>query len=193
MGCYFTLTHTLHENKNQTGQRTMNEEITATEPMNIEDVKRMKKDWETKHTLDVKRFPSLEEALAASCKKEHETHRVSKSYNEADYRSKCKRVQNLAKEWLVIDGFIYYVNEMTGSEKGLKLLNYFDMISCLHNAPFYKVDFLRSNSDRLIVNTKKDGTPQGFKRDLECRRLYAKHGWMMTTSSKIVSAFKKLT
>jgi len=23
MGCYFTLTHTLHQNKNQTGQRTM--------------------------------------------------------------------------------------------------------------------------------------------------------------------------
>ena len=44
----------------------MNEEITATEPMNIEDVKRIIKDWETKHTLDVKRFPSLEEALAAS-------------------------------------------------------------------------------------------------------------------------------
>ena len=147
-----------------------------------------------KNTLKLQRLPSLDLALAAASDKERKNHANAKLYNEKDYADKMKGTVGRAKEILVIDGKIYYTFELSGSEKGMTLLNRLETLGAMmHNTPFYRVTL---NGDDLEIQEDLRAAAEGkgikampFSREMKARRKYAQWGWMMTTEDNVANAY----
>lgn len=158
--------------------------------------------------VEVKKFATLENALAAASDKERENHENAKLYNSRDYAHKMKGTVGRAKEILVIDGMIFYTFDLPGSEKGMTLLNRVETLgSVMHDAPFYRVHLTDAVVDEfnpyphvLSVDTiggdfSEASTKKAFpySRSMDARRVYARRGWTMTTEFSVVKAYLDAT